>query len=85
MAKIAFFIAIISLSLGEIFLCLNYDKEFITWFLSIGIMVMIISILHKLIDVDEFEKEHPLKYTFAYVGFIIFFGIKLPMILEVLF
>ena len=40
MAKIAFLIAIISLSMGEILLCLNYDKEFITWFLSIGIMVI---------------------------------------------
>ena len=82
MAKIAFIIAIISLSLGGVFLFLNYDKEFVAWLLSLGISMMVIAILHLIVDLEEFEKKYPVKYMFIYVAFIIFFIIKLPMVLE---
>ena len=82
MAKITFIIAVISLFFGGILLFLDSDKNFAVWFLSVGIGAMTISIIHRLTDLEEFEKKYPYIYVPIHAIFIVFFGILLPEILR---
>jgi len=81
-SKTILLISIIPFLLGGVSWFLKYDVEVSSWLLSLWISIFIIGILHKLIDLEAFEKKYPVIYLLFYVNFIIFFTIYFPKIVE---